>query len=149
MKSMLLLRPLGLAFGISTLALAQNPAANPNAVAGVETTQAPTDQLWSGIKDDTYDQRDHFSHGADRLLVRLDEQIRILKAKRATMTSDTKEWDFNMKEVDDSRVLLKGRLNDLAKADTPDVWADVKDKIGEAWRRSQAAVDKMNDTRTT
>jgi hypothetical protein len=149
MNSMLLLRPLVLAFGISTLALAQNPAADPNAVAGVDGVQAPTDQLWSSIKGDTYDQRDHFSHGADRLLVRLDEQIRILKAKRAAMTSDTKDWDFNMKEVDDSRVLLKGRLSDLAKADTPDAWADVKDKIGEAWRRSQVAVDKMNDTRTS
>ncbi len=146
---MLLLRPIALAFGISTLALAQNPASDPNAVAGVDGVQAPTDQLWSSIKSDTYDQRDHFSHGADRLLVRLDEQIRILKAKRAAMTSDTKDWDFNMKEVDDSRVLLKGRLSDLAKADTPDAWADVKDKIGEAWRRSQVAVDKMNDTRTS
>ncbi len=146
---MLLLRPLVLAVGLSTLAFAQNPAADPNAVAGVDSAQAPTDRLWSNIKDDTYDQRDHFSRGAERLLVRLDEQIRILKAKRAAMTSDTKDWDFNMKEVDDSRVLLKGRLTDLTKADTPDAWTDVKDKIGEAWRRSQVAVDKMNDTRTS
>jgi hypothetical protein len=83
------------------------------------------------------------------MLAKLDQQIAELKAKRAAMTSDTSEWDFNMKEVDDSRVLLKGKINDVVKATTPEAWSDAKDKLGEAWRRSQLAVDKMNSTRTT
>lgn len=149
MKSTLLLRPVLIALGLSSLALAQNPGPDPNAVAGVDAAQQPTDQLWGAIKGDTYEQRGHFAHGAERLLGRLDEQIRDLRAKRAGMTTDTKDWDFNMKEVDDSRVLLKGKLMELARANTPEVWSDVKDKIGEAWRRSQAAVDKMNSTRTS
>ncbi len=65
------------------------------------------------------------------------------------MTTDTKEWDFAMKEVEECRMLLKGRIEDLAKAMTPEVWTDAKDKIGEAWKRSQLAVDKMNSTRTS
>jgi hypothetical protein len=149
MTSTLLLRPLAFALTLATLAHAQAPGPDPNAVAGVDGAQQPTDQMWAAIKGDTYDRRDHFAHGADRLLGKLDEQIRDLRAKRASMTTDTKDWDFNMKEVDDSRVLLKGKITELARANTPETWADVKDKIGEAWRRSQLAVDKMNTTRTS
>jgi hypothetical protein len=149
MKSTLLLRTVLFTLGVSSLALAQNPGPDANAVAGVDAAQQPTDQLWGAIKADTYDQRVHFARGAERLLARLDEQIRDLRAKRAGMTSDTKDWDFNMKEVDDSRVLLKGKLMEIAQANTPEVWSDVKVKIGEAWRRSQLAVDKMNSTRTS
>ena len=65
------------------------------------------------------------------------------------MTSDTKDWDFAMKEVAESRVLLTGRISDLAAAATPESWADAKEKVGEAWKRSQIAVDNMKSTRTT
>jgi hypothetical protein len=149
MKSTLHLAPVLFALGMSTLAVAQNPGPDSNAVAGVDAAQQPTDQLWGAIKGDTYEQRDHFARGADRLLAKLDEQIRDLRAKRATLTTDTTDWDFNMKEVDDSRVLLKGKIMEIQKANTPEVWSDGKDKIGEAWRRSQAAVDRMNTTRTS
>jgi hypothetical protein len=80
---------------------------------------------------------------------KLDAQISELKAKRAGLTTDTKDWDFAMKEVDDSRALLTDRMNTLGKATTPETWNDAKDKIGEAWHRSQLAVDKMNSTRTS
>jgi hypothetical protein len=65
------------------------------------------------------------------------------------MTTDTKDWDFLMKSVDDSRALLVGRIDDLAKATTPETWADAKEKVGDAWHRAQEAVDKMNSARTT
>jgi hypothetical protein len=54
-----------------------------------------------------------------------------------------------MKEVDGSRVLLTGRMNELSAAATPETWADAKEKVGEAWKRSQLAVDNMNSTRTS
>jgi hypothetical protein len=79
----------------------------------------------------------------------LDGQIAQLKAKRASMTTDTKDWDMAMKEVLDSRSLLTGRIRDLSKADTPEAWADAKEKAGQAWKRSQEAVDRMGQTVTT
>lgn len=54
---------------------------------------------WASIENDTYEQRAHFAAGAKRLSVRLDEQVRQLRAKREAMTSDTKDWDLAMKAV--------------------------------------------------
>jgi hypothetical protein len=137
------LRTLALALGLAAFALASTHAY------AVDAAEPSTDRLWSAIKGDTYDQRAHFADGATRMLIKLDSQISELRAKRAAMTTDTKDWDFDMKEVDDSRVMLAGNMNDLAQATTPEIWADCKDKVGVAWKRSQLAVDKMNSTRTS
>jgi hypothetical protein len=79
----------------------------------------------------------------------LDDQIGLLKAKRATMTIDMKDWDFAMKEVNDSRAYLTSTMGELNQATTPGRWAAAKDKIGGAWKRSQLAIDKMNSTITS
>lgn len=105
--------------------------------------------VWTDIQDDTYEQRAHFTTGINRLSAHFDEQIRILKAKRATMTSDTKDWDLAFQEVEASRTYLTGMMNELAQQTTPETWLDVKGKVGDAWKRSQAAVDKMNTTVTS
>jgi len=144
MKTILGFRQIALALGFGALVLGGN-----RVVAEVVGAEASTGHLWSDIKGDTYDQRAHFAEGANRLVARLDDQIRELKAKRAAMTTDTSDWDFAMKEVNDSRSLLTGRIEDLANATTPETWADAKEKIHEAWQRSQLAVDKMNSTRTS
>ncbi len=141
---MLRFRHLAFALGIAALA-----SAGTRAVAAIDGVEVSTDNLWSAVKGDTYDQRVHFSDGVDRMSAKLDDQIRELKAKRAAMTTDTKDWDFAMKEVAGSRVLLTGRMNELKAATTPETWSDTKDKIGEAWKRSQLAVDNMNSTRTS
>jgi hypothetical protein len=104
---------------------------------------------WVEISSDNYGQRVHFAAGVERLSARLDRQISQLKARRAGMTTDTKDWDFAMKEVDDSRSFLTSRMSELAQTTTPETWAAAKDKIGEAWKRSQLAVDKMNSTVTS
>ena len=144
MKTIPGFRQAAFAIGFGVLALTGSYA-----VAGAVGAEPSTGHLWSDIKGDTYDQRDHFAAGAHRLTARLDEQIQELRAKRAAMTTDTKEWDFAMKEVEDCSMLLASRVGDLANATTPEVWADAKDKVGEAWKRSQLAVDKMNSTRTS
>ncbi len=122
--------------------------ANSEVVAAVaqEGTATP---VWTDIQPDTYDQRAHFSAGINRLSARLDEQIRVLKAKRAGMTTDLKDWDLAFKEVEESRTYLTGMMSDLEKTTTPETWADAKDKVGEAWKRSQIAVDRMNTTVTS
>ena len=119
------------------------------AFAGVNGVDPSNDHLWSDIKGDTYSQRAHFGKGVDSMSARLDQEIGELKAKRAGMTTDTKDWDFAMKEVDESRSLFTDRMNNVAKATTPETWEDAKQAIGEAWQRAQLAVEKMNSTRTS
>jgi hypothetical protein len=143
MKTLLRMRLMGIAIGFAAL-----PFIGTRAVAVVASAPA-SNNLWTDIKDDTYETRAHFSAGVGRLSAKLDDQIRELKAKRAAMTTDTKDWDFAMKEVDDSRSMLTSTMDALAKATTPETWADAKEKIGVAWQRSQLAVDKMNSTRTS
>jgi len=115
----------------------------------VPVPEATADQAWAELKDDTYDQRGHFTAGVNRLSGRLDEQIRVLRAKRAGMTADLKDWDFAMKDVDDARSMLTSRMTELSQANTPETWLAARDNIGDAWKRAEAAVDKMNTTVTS
>jgi hypothetical protein len=80
----------------------------------------------------------------------VDEQITELTAKRATMkgTTDTKEWDFAMKEMINARNNLKSTGEVLAKAD-PETWAEQKDRVGVAWVRTQDAFAKVKASTTT
>lgn len=122
------------------------PQAQVVTIAGSDGTTAPD---WVAIKNDTYDQRSHFSAGAARLSAKLDEQISLLRAKRAGMTTDLKDWDFAMKEVDSGRALLTSRMTEVSQATTPETWLDARDKFGDAWKASQLAVDKMHTTVTS
>jgi len=144
MKKTMRLRRLAFVLGLGALSLG-----GAGAYADVDGVEVSTGHPWSQIKGDTYDKRAHFSAGATVMVAKLDEQIKELKAKRAGMTTDTKDWDFAMKEVDDSRELLASRASDAANATTPEIWTDAKDNVGEAWQRSQIAVDRMNSTRTS
>jgi hypothetical protein len=120
-----------------------------------QATQVPAvseesaDQAWADLKDDTYDMRAQIATGVSHLSARLDEQIRMLRAKRAGMTKDLADWDFAMKEVDDARSDLTSRMTELSKANTPETWIAARDNIGDAWKRAEAAVDKMNTTVTS
>jgi hypothetical protein len=137
-------RRLALALFLSALA----PLAT-RAVAQVSGVEDSASHPWTEIKSDTYEQRAHFADGTGRMMAKLDREIRELRDKRAGMTTDTKDWDFLMKDVDDSRALLVGRIEDISKMTTPETWADAKDKVGDAWHRAQQAVDKMNSARTS
>jgi hypothetical protein len=133
---------------VSPLGVVQRgyPQAQVVTIPDSDGTTAPD---WVAIKGDGYDQRGHFAAGAAHLSAKLDDQIRQLKAKRAGMTTDLKDWDFAMKEVDTERALLTSRITELSQATTPETWADAKDKFGEAWKASQLAVDKMHTTVTS
>lgn len=140
-----LLLSIGVAL-VSVAGLATRSSAEVVAAVAQEGTATP---LWTDIQSDTYEQRAHFSAGINRLSARLDEQIRVLKAKRAGMTTDLKDWDLAFKEVEESRTYLTGMMTDLDKTTTPETWADAKEKVGDAWKRSQLAVDRMNTTVTS
>jgi hypothetical protein len=124
----------------STAAVQVAPAASPDAAI----------PKWIDIKDCTYDTRAQFLAGFNRLQARVDEQIRSLSARRAAMTStaDTKDWDFAMKEMGDARSNLKSMGEELRKA-TPETWDQEKDKVGQAWVRTQEAYDKVKSSMTS
>ena len=140
---------LGIALGMFFATAAAIVSRAPAQVITVAGSDGGSAAPWVDIKNDNYDQRVHFAAGVERLSARLDMQISQLAARRAAMTKDTKDWDFAMKEVDDSRSFLTSRMSELARTTTPETWTAAKDKIGEAWKRSQLAVDKMNSTVTS
>jgi hypothetical protein len=115
--------------------------------------QSVSDQAaasWVAIKDFTFDQRADFIAGAGRLEAMLASQIAELNAKRASMPStvDTKDWDFAMKEMNDSQNYLKSMIDEAGRA-TPETWAQEKDKVDQAWQRAQEAFDKVKVTTTS
>ena len=132
-----------------------SPAAPSPGASDVVTVPAPatvpdaSSAQWAEIKDLTFDQREQFFAGLKRLQARVDAQITELTAKRAAMpsTADTKDWDFNMKEMGDSRSYLNGMADEIAKA-TPETWAQEKDKVNHAWTRTQDAYDKVRTSTT-
>jgi len=134
--------------GILAISAASFVARAPGEVIAISGSDGTTSPSWVDIKNDTYEQRAHFSAGADRLSAWLDRQIALLKTRRLSMTTDTKDWDISMKEVEESRSSLTSRMTDLSKATTPEAWIAARDWVGEAWKRSQLAVDKMNTTVT-
>jgi hypothetical protein len=103
---------------------------------------------WVSIKDLTYDQRAAFAAGGAQLEAMLSREIEQLKAKRATMTGDTGNWDFAMKEVYDSQMYLKAMIDEAVRT-TPEYWPQEKDKVGQAWARTQEAFDKVKVTTTS
>jgi hypothetical protein len=105
---------------------------------------------WVAIKDFTFDQRSDFIAGANRLQAMLSSQIAELNAKRASMPStvDTKDWDFAMKEMNDSQYYLKSMIDETSRA-TPETWSQEKDKVDQAWQRAQEAFDKVKVTTTS
>jgi hypothetical protein len=118
-------------------------------VAAIASPDAASAQ-WTDIKDYTYDMRAQFFAGFKRLEAMVDGQISELTAKRATMkgTTDTKDWDFAMKEMEEARSYLKSMGEELSKA-TPETWAQEQDKVGQAWVRTQDAYGKVKSSTTS
>ena len=127
-------------------------ASGPTTDIQVATPSGPdvASAKWSDIKDCTFDMRAQFFTGLDRLEARVDGQIVELTAQRAAMksTGNNKDWDFAMKEMEDARTYLKSTGEDLSKA-TPEIWDQEKDKVGQAWVRTQEAYDKVKKSTTS
>jgi hypothetical protein len=78
----------------------------------------------------------------------LDGQINVLKAKRATMTTDTKDWDFAMSGMSDARSYLQSMAAEVGAVTTPDTWNEEKEKVHQAWLKAQDAYDKVRTSTT-
>jgi hypothetical protein len=118
----------------------QQIAVNPN----VATAQ------WIDIEEYNYDMRAPFFAGLKQVEASVDDQIDELAARRAAMnsTTDTTDWDFAMKEMESARSYLRSTGEQLGKA-TPETWSQEKDKVGDAWQRTQEAYGKVKSSTTS
>ena len=121
------------------------PAAHAPVAAGSE----PAVTVWSNIKGCSFDSRSQFFAGYKLLQARVDEQCSGLATRRASMKSiaNTQDWDFAMKEMNEARSSLKAMSDELSKA-SPETWNQTKDKVGQAWVRTQDAYDKVKTSMT-
>jgi hypothetical protein len=134
-----------LASSLATLTLAHGTENPP-------VTDLPSSHtnLWSGLKTQSYDQRDVFLTGLQQLETRVDDQISELVIKRAAMeaqNTSTMDWDFAMQELGRARTTLLSTSADMAKADRND-WDQLKDKVGLAWVWTQDAYAKVKASTT-
>ncbi|MFA5262729.1 MAG: hypothetical protein WC378_02820 [Opitutaceae bacterium] len=141
------LQPAKVAMTSTAPAARSEPAILVQVAATASLDLAPA--KWADIKDCTDEMRIPFFAGLKRLEARVDEQIGELVAKRSTMkgSTDTKDWDFAMKEMEDSRSYLRSMGEALSKA-THETWDQEKDKVGQAWVRTQEAYAKVKSSTT-
>ena len=124
----------------------------PDAPPPPDTAATPEDATaarWSDIKGLSFDQRADFAAGFKRLEARVTEQVNELTARRAAMksTTDTRDWDFAMKNLASARSYLTGMGDESAKA-TPENWDQAKDRVGRAWVQTQEAYAKVKSSTT-
>jgi hypothetical protein len=109
---------------------------------------SPATDTWQNIRDFSYDNRREFSAVFSRMVARLDDEIRGLNEKRATMKSDPHEWDFEMKELNNARADVQSKVTDLSRVSTPEAWNEARDRLGVAWDRAQKAVQAVRKSVT-
>jgi Spy/CpxP family protein refolding chaperone len=115
----------------------------------VVETLAETPDSWNNIKNLSYEKRTEFTAVFTRMTSKLDDEIRALNAKRESMTNDTRNWDFAMKELNNARADVQSKFSELSRATTDETWADAKEKLGTAWDRAQLAVRNVKTSTTS
>jgi hypothetical protein len=113
----------------------------------VADTLANTTDAWTNIKDYPYEKRADFIAVFSRMVAKFDDKIRGLNARRATMTADTQEWDFAMKELNNARSDVQSKITDLTKT-TAETWSEARDRLGVAWDRANTAYDAVKNSTT-
>jgi hypothetical protein len=121
------------------------PAPAPAPVAG---PIAAAQTSWTDMETLTFEQRSQFLADLSLLLAKLDSQIGSLTAKRAAMTTDTKDWDIAMMDVTTARAYLAGLASEVSQA-SPDTWAQEKDRVGTAWQKAEDACDRVRTSTTS
>ena len=58
------------------------------------------------------------------------------------MTTDTKDWDFEMKGLIDDQAYLKAMNNEVAKVESEN-WIQERDRVDAAWQNTQDAYAKV------
>jgi len=118
-------------------------AVKADSKAVVADVKAAAIDTWDSVKDYTFEKRADFSADMDRMAAKLDDKTSELKAKFAALPAGAaKDREDAVKEYDAARADLKEKLSNLSKA-TADTWSDSKASVAEAWKRVQAAYEKV------
>lgn len=110
---------------------------------------AGTTDAWQNIKDYPYEKRGDFVAVFTRMVAKFDDDLRALHVQRATMTNDTKNWDFAMKELNNARSDVQSKFTDLSKANNTETWVEARDRVGLAWERARTAYGKVKASTTS
>jgi hypothetical protein len=110
---------------------------------------ASTPDAWQNIQYYPYEKRSDFNAVFTRMVAKLDDDIRDLNAKRATMKNDTRDWDFAMKELNNARADVQSKLSELSRTTNADTWAEARDRLGVAWDRALTAVRNVQTSTTS
>jgi len=117
--------------------------ARADAERALTEAKAAVADSWDAIKDFTYERRADFSAGIERLAKGLDDKAAALRA-RTSAAPDASEGPRReaLRQYDRARAELKARLAELAGASS-ETWADAKARAFAAWKRLQAAGDRL------
>jgi hypothetical protein len=128
------------------------PPTPPAQTQGITTVPVPGPAVisWANMENDTFDQRAHFIALYQQMEAKVDDQVKKLQVKRATMTgtTDTQDWDFAMKEEENAHDYLRSIGDELSQA-TAENWNQERAKAGRAWTRTQDAYDKVKTSTTS
>lgn len=105
---------------------------------------------WSDLKGFGFDMREEVFAGLKGIEARVDAQIGELAVKREALVASntsTQAWDFTMQEMTTARTALKSAISDLNDA-TRETWDQMKDRVGDAWSRTQDAYAKVKASTT-
>jgi hypothetical protein len=98
---------------------------------------------WSQIKEYAFEKRADFSAGFDRMSKDMDDKAAAFRVKVAGVSdSVASDRASALKEYDDARADLTAKRTELDNA-TADTWASAKEKVGDSWKSTKAAFDKV------
>jgi hypothetical protein len=138
-------------FSLALCAFAKAADASAPIAHGADATSGDASSArWTDIKEHAHDRRTEFFAGLKRLEARLQGQTAELVAKRATMNgaTDTREWDFAMKELEAAQSYFIAVGAEITKA-SRETWDQEKDKVGRAWVSTQDAYAKVKRSTTS
>ncbi len=116
--------------------------------AAVAVKDAAVDS-WDSLKDYTFDKREDFAAGLDRMADKCDAGVRAMNAKVTGLPdAAAREQASAVKEFNEARAYLKSKLIEL-RSGTADTWDDTKQQAVNAWKRTQAAYDKVKASSTS
>jgi hypothetical protein len=112
---------------------------------GVKDTASDS---WDTIKNYTYEKRDEFVAGFDRMTLKMDDDQRAANAKITGLSAAAaQERDGANKAYDAARADLKANLAALS-ASSADTWAAAKDKVAQSWQSVKDAYARMKASAT-
>jgi hypothetical protein len=130
----------------STAPAVQMPA--PTAKDLAADIKAAAAESWASIKDYSYEKRDDFAAGLERMTAKHEAAIGTMNAKLTGLSDDAaKARDAASKEFADALADLKVQTAHL-RTGSAEMWGDAKAKIAQSWERVQTAYEKLKASPT-